>query len=272
MPMHFIDQHGVTTVKHASERNFKYDLPAGAFDKSLEAMVERNYQSIERFQQTEDNVKGSGEWQHFISYLGSTGAPSNLVSYIDSDDKNYVCAPMPDRRIVAGTIPAHTTLTYVIPPDYNAKLQEFAYKYSLSVEQVETIVYLHEAIHNLLHDYRENGLKSTKTKEAEVESALTRYFMSRAAEASSSREKQYYQDMARVTQNRLQRLGHARAAYEAGRMTEQELAAIEDEVMGDIDSLSDSQDEHLEGVDAIEDTGEADTVESDAENSDASTE
>tara|TARA_Y100000310_G_scaffold345143_1_gene462157 strand:- start:418 stop:1311 length:894 start_codon:yes stop_codon:yes gene_type:complete len=263
MPMHFTEKEGIFTVVRGNERIVNYDLPKGAYPESLEAKIQNNYNAIEAWKQTESKVRNSPEWAHFTNHLQNKGISQSLIDYLSGDDINYVAGPVPQKKIIAGTIPYHTTLTYIVPPEYVNNIQEFARKNKISDYQAELMVYLHEAMHNVLHDYRRDQYANKNKVESEVETALTDYFTERAANAESDEEKEFYLELAAVTSNRINRYGRARDAFKEGRISREKLAAIEEELEEYIDEMNDYDNQYETESDEFENNEDNDNLEND---------
>ena len=230
MGMHLIDPHSKEsiTVEHGDEPRQKYDLPEDPEWSGLEKSIERNYNAIDAFKHSEDLVFNT-EWDNFSWYLRGKGASQSLIDYLESDP-NYIAGDITKKPIVAGTIPQHSTLTYMIPGDYISKIKGFADRYGISEDQVQTIVYLHEAVHNILHNYKTGHRIPEDIKEKEVETFLTDYFTAMADRAQTDGERSHYLSMASVTSKRLGQIESAVAAFSAGEISQEELAAIEMEI------------------------------------------
>jgi|TARA_B100001964_G_C14168130_1_gene570120 hypothetical protein len=241
MPLHVATPEGVDTIVRSGERRINYDLPPGAIPKGLEIKVSQNYEAISNFQETIDFVERSGEWNQFMNYLRSQGVSESKIDYLNSEEVNYISGELPRKQAIAGTIPNHSVLTYIVPDDYSGKINYFADVNDLSLDQAAKVIYLHEAYHNVVHDWRIDSDRDETLKEIEVETALEHYFSSRADQAGNESEAEHYQQMADASTKRIGRLGGRKSRYQDDRSPEA-IAAFENE-LSNYESQYDSESE-----------------------------
>tara|TARA_Y100000310_G_C20680827_1_gene815830 strand:- start:328 stop:1209 length:882 start_codon:yes stop_codon:yes gene_type:complete len=231
MALHVKEGNAVTTVQRGRHDRSRYDLPT-SFDKKLEELVDQNLRAIDAWIETEDHVK-EHEWDHFIDYLRKDGISESHIDYLNTKNPNYIASQELNDILVAGTYPKSSTLTYLIPADYEESRREMGYSHGLSDHQTKLMLYLHESLHNYLHDYRVKGVR--EYKEMEIESFLSEYFTHRALEADNEKDRDIYTRLAEVTAKRYGNLEQEIINHGGDR--EAAIAALAEEYGQDVSEL-----------------------------------
>jgi hypothetical protein len=249
MAMHIASGDNIITIESELGYREKYNLPEEMIPSALEHLVDKNLSAIDQFKQTGQRLNRSGEFQRFTSYLRSNKlASENELSYL-KEPKTMIAGEIDPA--IAATVPKYSTPIYMVNQDYNEHINKFASDYGITPEQAEDIIYMHEHVHNILHHYKSIPYSSERKQEAEVERLLTNYF--RAMAKKHPEQASHYKAMASVTESRLEQLTSARAAFKAGEITEEQLAAIEHDLYYEIGEAAKEMDKGYETDSDLED-------------------
>jgi hypothetical protein len=222
----------VVTVQQGPRDRQRNDIPR-YFTPDLEQLANNNKEAIDSWIQTENYVKET-EWDHFLNYLRKDGISESHIRYLNSNP-NYIASNELNGEMVAGTFPKYPTLTYLIPANFEESVEQLARTYGINTGQTQTMLYLHEALHNYIHHYKKGGI--VEKKEIEIESFLTNYFTHRAETANNEFERERYLQIANVTSERLENL--ERKLAHTGGTRQAALAALADEYDMEIDEFTD---------------------------------